>query len=65
MWHLFIILGQAFLYVSATEDNVDLTFNILYDNGINSYLENDWARCISYFELSLNDWHWWNKNIVR
>lgn len=51
--------------VDATAENPIMSYDFLYKEGVESYLQENWAECIKQFEMALQDWHWWKTNLIR
>ncbi|XP_071546845.1 prolyl 3-hydroxylase 1-like isoform X2 [Panulirus ornatus] len=68
MYHVgFLILMFSFISrsVDTTPENPIITYDFLYREGVESYLEEDWEKCKKHFEGALEDWHWWKDNVAK
>ena len=52
-------------FVTGLSNNPLLTFDKLYSDGIEYYLENNFGNCQKYIELAIEDFHWRNKVIIK
>lgn len=71
VWLLLLLrVGRIAAAEPDTVDvEVDLThhrpYDFLYNEGVAGYLENDWEKCLKFLEEALQDWHWWEDNLIR
>ncbi|KAK3863987.1 hypothetical protein Pcinc_030286 [Petrolisthes cinctipes] len=40
-------------------------YDFLYKEGVTAYLDNNWEECMKLFEEAVQDWHWWENNLIR
>ncbi|XP_066983028.1 prolyl 3-hydroxylase 1-like [Macrobrachium rosenbergii] len=61
-----LVVGVAISLPSVlgTPDDPFMSYDFLYNEGIEKYLAEDWEGCIKYIEMALEDWHWWQESIV-
>lgn len=71
VWLLLLLhIGRIAAAEPGTVDvEAELTFHkpydFLYNEGVTAYLDNDWEKCMKFFEEALQDWHWWQNNLIR
>ena len=41
------------------------TYDRLYEQGIQHYLENEWHQCVAYLQSAIQDYHWYHDVLVR
>ncbi|XP_076061271.1 prolyl 3-hydroxylase 1-like [Oratosquilla oratoria] len=52
------------LGVGAIPSDPELNYEILYRQGVSSYLENNWVLCVSNMENAIEDYNWWKKSLA-
>lgn len=50
--------------VDTTAERPIMSYDFLYREGVDAYLEEDWEKCKKYLEEALQDWHWWKDNVA-
>lgn len=50
---------------AETDHHYHLPYDFLYKEGVTAYLDNNWEKCMKFFEEALQDWHWWHNNLIR
>lgn len=61
-----LLLGVLLLKDAiATPEDPFVSYDFLYNEGVNSYLEENWEKCVENIEGALRDWHWWRENVAK